>query len=435
MRLNEKYALPFLDADSYAPLLARAGACRDTLISGGGPGSEFTGWLSLADGSDPAELERIESTAAKIRDTAELLVVVGIGGSFMGAKSAIEFLPAAPGAPEVLFAGNSLSPDALARVLDACADRDVCVNVISKSGTTTEPAAAFAVLERFMEEKYGPAAAQRIFATTDRTRGTLVQRAQEKGYETFVVPDDVGGRYSVLTPVGLLPIAAAGADIRSLLGGAADALREYLAAPPEENDACRYAALRHMLFESGRAVEILVSYEPALASLGLWWQQLMGESHGKEKTGLFPACLSFSQDLHSMGQFIQQGTPSLFETVLWVDSPQRDVSLPSDMGEQLRFLDGASLHSLNRRAFEATLLAHCDGGTPNIVVETDRRDERTLGRLYAFFETACAIGGYLLGVNPFDQPGVEDYKRNMYALLGRPGYEELAARLRARLRD
>ena len=435
MRLNEKYALPFLDADSYAPLLARAGACRDTLISGGGPGSEFTGGLSLADGSDPAELERIESTAAKIRDTAELLVVVGIGGSFMGAKSAIEFLPAAPGAPEVLFAGNSLSPDALARVLDACADRDVCVNVISKSGTTTEPAAAFAVLERFMEEKYGPAAAQRIFATTDRTRGTLVQLAQEKGYETFVVPDDVGGRYSVLTPVGLLPIAAAGADIRSLLGGAADALREYLAAPPEENDACRYAALRHMLFESGRAVEILVSYEPALASLGLWWQQLMGESHGKEKTGLFPACLSFSQDLHSMGQFIQQGTPSLFETVLWVDSPQRDVSLPSDMGEQLRFLDGASLHSLNRRAFEATLLAHCDGGTPNIVVETDRRDERTLGRLYAFFETACAIGGYLLGVNPFDQPGVEDYKRNMYALLGRPGYEELAARLRARLRD
>lgn len=433
MRLNEQYIMPFLDRGRYARLLSRAGECRDMLAGGGGPGSEYTGWLSLADGYDPAELERIERTAAKIRAEADLLVVVGIGGSFMGAKSAIEFLPAAAGVPEVLFAGNSLSPDALARVLDACADREVCVNVISKSGTTTEPAAAFAVLERFMEEKYGAAATGRIFATTDKRRGTLLNLAREKGYETFVVPDDVGGRYSVLTPVGLLPIAVAGADIRSLLAGAAAALREYLAKPAKENDACRYAAMRQQLFESGRGVEILVSYEPALASLGLWWQQLMGESHGKEKTGLFPACLSFSQDLHSMGQFIQQGSPNLFETVLWVDAPQRDVTLPSNMGEQLRFLDGASMHRLNRCAFEATLLAHCDGGTPNIVVELAGRDERTLGRLYAFFETACAIGGYLLGVNPFDQPGVEDYKRNMYALLGRPGYEELAARLRARL--
>lgn len=432
MQLDERYVLPFLDADRYAALLRRADVCRETLVSGRGRGGEYTGWLALRGGYDPAELARIESAAADIRAKADLFVVVGIGGSFMGAKSAVDFLPRAQSAPQICFAGNNLSPDALAAVLDQCAEREVCVNVISKSGTTLEPAAAFSVIEQFMEKKYGAAAKDRIYATTDSRRGVLLELAQEKGYETFVVPDDVGGRYSVLTPVGLLPIAVSGADVRGLLAGACSAMERYCVSGAAENDACRYAAMRQQLFEAGRAVEILVSYEPAAASLGLWWQQLMGESHGKKKKGIFPTSLTFSQDLHSMGQFIQQGNPILFETVLWVDRPLRDVVLPH-CGGRLQYLDGVSMQKINRSAFEATLLAHCDGGTPNIVIEAQDRDARTLGELYAFFEVACAVGGYLLDVNPFDQPGVEDYKRNMNALIGSSGDEELAARLRARL--
>ena len=414
---------------------------RVMLEEGNGPGGDFTGWVHLPRDYDKEEFARIQKAAKKIQSDSEALVVIGIGGSYLGARAVVELIESPnynlkkKDTPDIYFAGNGLSTDALLETIELVKDRDFSVNVISKSGTTTEPAVAFRIFKNLLEEKYGKEEARkRIYATTDAHKGALKGLADSEGYEEFVVPDAVGGRFSVLTAVGLLPIAVAGIDLDELMGGAAEAM-EALAVPGLENPAWQYAAARHALFTGGKSTEILVGYEPSFRFFAEWWKQLYGESEGKDGTGLFPASVEFTADLHSMGQYIQEGQRIMFESVVRFQESKGSYTIPNDPDnvDGLNFLSGKPLAFVAEQALRGTLLAHVDGGVPNILIQALRRDARTVGQLIYFFEYSCGLSGYLLEVNPFNQPGVEAYKKNMYALLGKPGYEEHRAALEARL--
>ncbi|MBE6805325.1 MAG: glucose-6-phosphate isomerase [Clostridia bacterium] len=442
IKINQSFANDFLRENDIKGLISQVNAAHNMLEQKNGLGNDFLGWLDLPVNYDKEEFARIKKAAEKIKSDTDILVVIGIGGSYLGARAAIEFLKSPyynnfkKDTPDIYFAGNSISGSALADLLTLCENKRVSVNIISKSGTTTEPAVAFRVFRKLLEERYGEKeAAERIYCTTDKARGTLKQLADEKGYECFVVPDDVGGRFSVLTAVGLLPIAAAGADIDALMAGAAAAREEYANPDIENNDCYKYAALRNAFYRKGKEIELLVSYEPRFTMMAEWWKQLYGESEGKDNKGLFPASVVFSTDLHSMGQYVQDGKRILFETVVTIDDCGKDVIIEKEEsdGDGLNFLAGKPMSFVNRKAFEGTVLAHTDGGVPNLVISLDKADEDNLGRLIFFFEKACAVSGYMLGVNPFDQPGVESYKKNMFALLGKPGYEAQKAELEARL--
>ncbi|MBQ1242149.1 MAG: glucose-6-phosphate isomerase, partial [Oscillospiraceae bacterium] len=420
------------------PRLVKAG---QQLQSGGGKGDDFIGWVHLPEAYDREEFARIERAAEKIRSDSKALVVIGIGGSYLGARGVIDCLRSPnynlkkKSTPNVYFVGNGLSSDALGEIVELLGDDDFSVNVISKSGTTTEPAVAFRFFRELLEKKYGKeGAAKRIYATTDRARGALKTLADAEGYETFVVPDDVGGRYSVLTAVGLLPIAVTGIDIRALMDGARE-MMEKCREESYENPAWTYSAIRHRLYRSGKKIELLACFEPAFRFMAEWWKQLYGESEGKEEKGLFPASVDFTADLHSMGQYIQEGERHLLETVVRYEASENQQIVPFDEanGDGLNFLAGKTMDFINRQAMDGTLLAHVEGGVPNIIINAGKNDERTMGQLIYFFEYACGLSGYLLNVNPFDQPGVEAYKKNMFALLGKPGYEALGAELRAKL--
>lgn len=424
--------------DPAGPDYAAAAQAHRTLLEHSGAGAEFTGWLDLPGRMQNGELKQILAAASRIRGRAQALVVVGIGGSYLGAKGAVELLRPRPqpGDPKILFAGNSLSPDALMHLLEELGDLDFDLNVVSKSGTTLEPALAFRMFRGLLEAKYGPEKAKKhIFATTDAHRGVLKHMADEEGWETFVVPDDVGGRYSVLSAVGLLPMAAAGIDVQTVIGAAIEAFAAMSAQSPE-NPAWQYAAARQHLYQLGKTTEILACYEPSFRFMAEWWKQLYGESEGKEEKGLFPASVDFTADLHSMGQYIQQGERTLLETVVRFTPSEKQMTVPFDEanGDGLNFLAGKPMAFLNRQAMDGTLLAHVEGGVPNIILNLGENNARTMGQLIYFFEYACGLSGYLLGVNPFDQPGVEAYKKNMFALLGKTGYEELGETLKARLK-
>ena len=443
--LNFDYskAEKFVSAEEIQNMKAAVETAVGTLENGTGAGNDFLGWVKLPENYDKEEFERIKKSADKIKSDSDVLVVVGIGGSYLGARAAIEMLTdtfynlrSDRKTPQVLFAGNSISSTYLADLLDYVKDKDFSVNIISKSGTTTEPAIAFRMLRSLLIEKYGEQEAKkRIYATTDSCRGALKEFSDKEGYETFVIPDDVGGRFSVLTAVGLLPIAAAGIDVDNIMRGAYDAMKEY-EKPYDENDCYKYAAVRNILNRKGKSVEIMVNYEPSLVYFSEWWKQLFGESEGKDNRGIFPASCSFSTDLHSMGQFIQDGTRLMFETVLKVDKPVRDVTIPYDEEnvDKLNFLADKSVDYVNTNAFCGTLLAHTDGNVPNLVLNVPKIDAYNFGWLVYFFEKACGVSGYVLGVNPFNQPGVEAYKKNMFALLGKPGYEDLKGELESRLK-
>jgi glucose-6-phosphate isomerase len=419
-----------------------AGKAHKTLAQRNGAGNEFLGWVELPRGYDRDELNRIKAAAARIQKDSQVLIVIGIGGSYLGARAAIEFIKSPfynqkkKSTPDVLFVGNNLSPSYINDVLELIKDRDFSINVISKSGTTTEPAIAFRLFKNEIEKRYGVSgAAKRIYATTDKARGVLKQVADAQGYETFVVPDDIGGRFSVLTAVGLLPCAVAGLDIDAMLDGALEAM-DVCGISNLSNPAHDYAAGRNALYRKGYNVEVLACYEPDFRFMGEWWKQLYGESEGKEKKGIFPASVELTADLHSMGQYLQDGERKLIETVVTFDHPVKDIVIPSqdNDGDGLNFLAGQGLHSINTQAFKGTMLAHIDGGVPNIEIACETTNERTLGQLIYFFELACGISGYTLGVNPFDQPGVEAYKVNMFALLGKRGYEEKREELLKRLK-
>ena len=430
--------LPMPYEAALAPRLKRA---HEMLQAGNGLGGEFTGWVHLPRDYDKAEFDRIQAAAAKIRSDSKALVVIGIGGSYLGARGVIDCL-CSPNynlkkkdTPNIYFAGNGLSADALAEILELVEGEDFSVNVISKSGTTTEPAVAFRFFREALEKKYGKEGARsRIYATTDKARGALKSLADAEGWETFVVPDEVGGRFSVLTAVGLLPIAVAGVDISELMAGAAEMMDRCTDAS-FDCPAWRYAAIRYELYRSGRSVELLACYDPAFRFMLEWWKQLYGESEGKDDKGLFPASVEFTADLHSMGQYIQQGRRLMFETVVRLGASHARLAVPTDAqdGDGLNFLAGTDMDFIRDRAMEGTLLAHTEGGVPNIIVEADGKTPRALGQLIYFFEYACGLSGYLLDVNPFDQPGVEAYKKNMFALLGKPGYEDRRAELEAKL--
>ncbi len=438
---NYRRALGFFSQDEIDNMQAQISAVDKVLMDKSGAGNDFLGWIDLPVDYDKEEFARIKKAAEKIRNDSDVLLVVGIGGSYLGAKAACDFLGGPfynmTEKPQIIFCGNNISPNYLNAVLKTIEGKDVSVNIISKSGTTTEPAIAFRILKNYVEEKYGKEEAKsRIYATTDKARGALKNLADEEGYETFVVPDDVGGRYSVLTAVGLLPIAVSGADIDAMMQGAADAREMYMSADLKENECYQYAAIRNILLQKGKTIEMLVNYEPELQYFIEWWKQLYGESEGKDKKGIFPAGASFSTDLHSMGQYIQDGRRQLFETVLYVKNSKTDIEMTTDKDnvDGLNFLAGKTMDFVNKKAFEGTLLAHTDGGVPNLIVELESLDEYTFGQLVYFFEKACGISGYLLGVNPFNQPGVESYKKNMFALLGKPGYEADKEALEARLK-
>ena len=442
-RLTDKYVKGFVSDNEYAALAPYVKTAHEALHAGTGLGNDFIGWVNLPTDYDKEEFARIKAAAERIKKNTDVFVVIGIGGSYLGARAAIEFVKSpnynvlAKDVPQVYFIGNSISSNALAELIEICEGKDISINMISKSGTTTEPAIAFRVFREMLEKKYGKEGArERIFCTTDKARGTLKELATKEGYETFVVPDDVGGRFSVLTAVGLLPIAVAGADIDALMAGAAKAQNEFNNDDLMTNDCYKYAALRNILYRKGKTTEILVSYEPAFALMNEWFKQLFGKSEGKDNKGLFPASVIFSTDLHSMGQYIQDGRRNLFETVVLFDKCKREITLGTDPEnvDGLNFLAGKTMDFVNKKAFEGTVLAHTDGGVPNIVLNVEEMTEAELGYLIYFFEKACAISGYLLGVNPFDQPGVESYKKNMFALLGKPGYEAQKAELEARLK-
>ena len=431
----------FLPADYAASRKQDLEQAHAMLQEGNGPGGDFTGWVKLPANYDKEEFARVKAAAAKIRTDSQVLVVVGIGGSYLGARAVIELLCSnnynlkSKNTPDIYFAGNGLSTDAMLETIALIGDRDFSVNVISKSGTTTEPAVAFRIFKGLLEAKYGKqAAAKRIYATTDKARGALKGLADAEGYETFVVPDDIGGRYSVLTAVGLLPIAAAGVDIDALMAGAQSAMTE-LAVPSMDNVGWQYAAARHALYEAGKRIEILACYEPCFRFFAEWWKQLYGESEGKDGKGLFPASVEFTADLHSMGQYIQDGHRHLFETVVRFENPQGRLLIPTDPDnvDGLNFLAGKSLAFVAEQALRGTILAHVDGGVPNILMTLPSISPESIGWLIYFFEYVCGLSGYLLQVNPFDQPGVEAYKKNMFALLGKPGYEDRKAELEARL--
>ncbi len=442
LNLNDKFCSVFLNENELCGIKPAVEAAKKTLLEGTGAGSDFTGWVDLPLNYDKEEYVRIKAAAERIKKSCDILIVIGIGGSYLGARAAIEFLKSPlynslkKDTPDIYFAGNSISSSALSELLELCEGRDICLNVISKSGTTTEPAVAFRIFRELMEKKYGAdEAAKRIFVTTDKCRGTLKKFSDEAGYETFVVPDNVGGRYSVLTAVGLLPIAVCGADLDAIMRGAACQREEFLSAPFEENSVMRYAAIRNCLYRKGKSIEILACYEPAFAMMCEWWKQLYGESEGKDGKGIFPASVIFSTDLHSMGQYIQMGMRSIFETVVRFENDPYKLEIPNDEAnvDGLNFLTGRTLAYVNGKAEDGTILAHNDGGVPNLVLELSGRDEETFGRLVYFFEAACGVSGYTLGVNPFDQPGVEAYKKNMFALLGKPGYEDMRAELEKRI--
>ncbi len=418
---------------------------KDVLVSKSGAGNDFLGWIDLPIDYDKDEFSRIKKAAAKIKKDSEVLLVIGIGGSYLGARAAIEFLGHSfynivdkkiRNAPEIYFCGNSISATYLKHLIEVVGDRDFSINMISKSGTTTEPAIAFRVFKELLEKKYGKEqAAKRIYATTDKAKGSLKNLSDEEGYETFVVPDDVGGRFSVLTAVGLLPIAVSGADIDKLMEGAASGRKRALENSFEENDALQYAAIRNILLRKGKSVEILANYEPAVHYVSEWWKQLFGESEGKDQKGLFPASVDLTTDLHSMGQFIQDGARIMFETVINIETSREEILIgeePVDL-DGLNYLAGKSVDFVNKSAMNGTILAHTDGNVPNLLVNVPEVNEFYLGELFYFFEFACGVSGYLLGVNPFNQPGVESYKKNMFALLGKPGYEAQREQLIKRL--
>ena len=427
--------------DAMAPRVAEA---HQTLEAGTGAGNDFLGWRELPANYDKEEFARIKKAAAKIQSDSEALVVIGIGGSYLGARAVIDLIQSPnynlkkKNTPDIFFAGNTLSTDAVLEVLGLVGDRDFSVNVISKSGTTTEPAVAFRIFKAALEQKYGKEGARgRIYATTDAHKGALKGLADAEGYEEFVVPDNVGGRYSVLTAVGLLPIAVAGIDIDELMAGAADAMTAFSADKSMANPVWKYVAARNCLYESGKKVELLACFEPAFRFMSEWWKQLYGESEGKEGKGLFPASVEFTADLHSMGQYIQEGERLMFETVVRYDKPHGQLVIGEDADnvDGLNFLAGKDLHFVCEQAMRGTRLAHVDGGVPNILIETDTISARSTGELIYFFELACGVSSYVLGVNPFNQPGVEAYKKNMFALLDKPGYADLRADLLKRLGD
>lgn len=420
-------------------------AADAALRQGTGPGAEMLGWLDLPENYDKEEFARIQEAAKKIQSDSEVLIVIGIGGSYLGARAAIDFLNTSfvnlqskeeRKAPQILYAGNSISSNYLADLVDYVADKDFSVNVISKSGTTTEPAIAFRVFKELLVKKYGKEEAnKRIYATTDRQKGAVKVEADANGWETFVVPDSVGGRFTVLTAVGLLPIAAAGADITALMEGANVARQAYSSDKISENEAYQYAVVRNILYRKGYVTEVLANYEPSLQYFSEWWKQLAGESEGKDQKGIYPTSANFSTDLHSLGQFIQEGYRNMFETVVRVDKPRKNITIPTEEADLdgLGYLQGKDVDFVNKKATDGVLLAHTDGGVPNMFLTLPAQDEYTLGYVIYFFEIAIGLSGYLNGVNPFDQPGVEAYKKNMFALLGKPGFEDLAAELNARL--
>ncbi len=441
--LNAKYLEPFVNHEELEAIFPQVQAAHRTIHEKSGPGNDFLGWLDLPVDYDREEFTRIQKAAQKIRSNSQVLIVIGIGGSYLGARAAIELLHSqmyndlATDTPKIYFVGNSISPSYLNQILKICEGKDFSINVISKSGTTTEPALAFRIFRKLAIEKYGrEGAKERIFCTTDKARGTLKQLADEEGYETFVIPDDVGGRYSVLTAVGLLPIAVSGSDIQKLMDGAAKAREVLSVCDLEKNDCYRYAALRNILYRKGKAIEIMVSYEPAFTMMNEWYKQLFGESEGKDNKGIYPSSAIFSTDLHSMGQFIQEGSRILFETVVDIKKPQQDLYIEADPAnfDGLNFLSQQNMSVVNQKAMQGTILAHTQGGVPNMVLELPEVNEEELGYLIYFFEKACALSGYLLAVNPFNQPGVESYKKNMFALLGKPGYEDQKEALEAQLR-
>ena len=437
---NTKHLSPFINEDELAAIYPQGAAAHQSLEAKNGPGSDFLGWMYLPRDYDKEEFSRIQAAAEKIRSDSDVLVVAGIGGSYLGARAVVEAVKGVyhnelePGL-KVYFCGNSISPTALNDIIALCKGKRFSINVISKSGTTTETSLAFRVLRKLLEDQVGVEEAnKRIYATTDRAKGTLKQLADSQGWPTFVVPDDVGGRYSVLSAVGLLPIAAAGIDIAELMKGAADAMERFSVLSPD-NDAYRYAAARNILNRKGKQIEILECYEPNFALMNEWYKQLFGESEGKDNKGLFPASCIFSTDLHSMGQFIQEGTRNMFETIVNVKTPAQDLYIEELEGnfDGLNFLANQNMSVVNRKAMEGTILAHTDGGVPQLLIDVDDLSAYNVGYLIYFFWRACACSGYLLGVNPFNQPGVESYKKNMFALLGKPGYESLTAELEAKL--
>ena len=438
-------AMQFIGENEITSIKAIAETAKNILVEKSGAGNDFLGWIDLPVNYDKEEFARIQKAADKIKNDSDVLVVIGIGGSYLGARAAIEFLrhsfynnlpKEVRKTPEIYYCGNSISSTYLQHLIDVIGDRDFSVNIISKSGTTTEPAIAFRIFKEMAEKKYGKEeAAKRIYATTDKAKGALKNLATEEGYESFVVPDDVGGRFSVLTAVGLLPIAVSGADITKLMEGAAAGRERALNAPFEENDAVLYAAIRNILHNKGKSVEILANYEPSMHYVSEWWKQLYGESEGKDQKGIFPASVDLTTDLHSMGQFIQDGARIMFETVVNVGEPKAIITIgkePVDL-DGLNYLAGKDMDFVNKSAMNGTILAHTDGQVPNLMINVPKQDEYTLGELFYFFEFAVGVSGYMLGVNPFNQPGVESYKKNMFALLGKPGYEKEREELLKRL--
>ena len=443
LKLNENYVTGFIRDAEYDNIQPMVTAAHEMLTSKTGAGNDFLGWTTLPFDYDKEEFARIKESAKKIKDLCDVFIVIGIGGSYLGARAAIEFVRSPlynnlkKDTPDIYFSGCNISAESLSELLSICEGRDVCINVISKSGTTTEPAVAFRVFRELLEKKYGvDGARERIFVTTDKARGTLKKFSDERGYETFVVPDDVGGRFSVLTAVGLLPIAVAGIDVDALMKGAQDAANAYSNPDIRKNDCYKYAAMRNILYRKGKTTDILVGYEPSNQMMNEWWKQLFGESEGKDQRGIYPSSVIFSTDLHSLGQYIQDGVRNIFETVLNVESTGYTLEIPYDAEnvDGLNFLAGMDLNKVNKTAMQGTLLAHVDGGVPNIVIDLEDKSEHSLGYLIYFFELACAISGYVLGVNPFDQPGVEAYKKNMFALLGKPGYEAEREALEKRIK-
>lgn len=436
---------PYLQETEIDYMADMVKTAHDKLHNGTGAGSDFLGWVDLPVNYDKEEFARIKKSAEKIKSDSDILIVIGIGGSYLGARAAIEMLTSnfhnaldndKRKTPKIFYVGNNISSTYMADLLEAIDGKDISLNIISKSGTTTEPAIAFRILREYVEKKYGvEEARKRIYATTDKAKGALKTLADSEGYETFVVPDDVGGRFSVLTAVGLLPIAAAGIDIDEMMKGAADAREAYSNPSLKENDAYKYAAVRNVLYNKGKTIELLVNYEPNLHYFNEWWKQLYGESEGKDNKGLFPAAVDFTTDLHSMGQYVQEGRRILFETVIRVEKARHEIEIQNESSDLdgLNFLAGKTMDFVNKQACQGTLLAHNDGGVPNLVVNVPELTPYYFGYMVYFFEKACGISGYLLGVNPFNQPGVEAYKKNMFALLGKPGYEDMKAELEKRL--
>lgn len=446
MKISFDYAKSrdFFTENEFQEMLGEADDARETLLQKKGAGAEFTGWVDLPENYGREEFSRIQKAALKIQENSKTVLVIGIGGSYLGAAAATKFLlpqfvnrskQNPEKGVEVYYVGNNLSGAYIQDIINSLGDRDFSIIVISKSGTTTEPAIAFRIFKEVLEKKYGEGAKERIYAITDAKKGSLKELADREGYEMFVVPDDIGGRYSVLTPVGLLPIACAGIDIQEMMDGAREMRRFCMETPAEKNDALLYAAMRNIFLRQGKNIEILEAYDPRFRLVAEWWKQLFGESEGKDGKGLFPASLSFTRDLHSVGQYIQDGQRTMFETVIDIqdDGSEIEISEMDGNGDGLNYLAGMNLQEINRAALKGTMVAHLDGGVPNLLLTMEERTAESLGQLFYFFEFACAVSAYILGVNPFDQPGVESYKKNMFALLGKPGYEEAGEELRKRI--